>query len=95
MYYCLVSILEGKIRHIYGKSINRELCISMADYIGFGFHLRTKFYPYHDQLMPSAEKKPGLPMVISVNTDNESEVNDLISAGKYTIEQEYEYSTSV
>ena len=33
MYYCLVSILEGKIRHIYGKSTNRELCISMADYI--------------------------------------------------------------
>jgi hypothetical protein len=67
----------------------------MTDSIGFGLSLRTKFYPCCGQLIPSVNKKPGLPMVISVDTDNESEVKDLIFAGKYTIEQEYEYSTSV
>ena len=94
-FYCTVNVSQGKINHIYGFSTDRETCLSMTDRIGFGLNLRTKFYPYCGQLIPSAEKKPGLPMVISVDTDNESEVKDLVFAGKYTIEQEYEYSTSV
>ena len=95
MFYCTVNVLEGKINHIYGLSIDKETCLAMTDLIGFGLNLRTKFYPYRGQLMPSVEKKPGLPMVISVDTDNESEVDDLVFAGKYTIEQEYEYATVV
>ena len=34
-------------------------------------------------------------MVISVDTDNESEVKDLVFTAKYTIEQEYKYATIV
>ena len=95
MFYCTVNVSQGKINHIYGSSTNKETCFSMTDLIGFGLNPRIKFYPYCGQLIPLVKKKPGLPMVISVDTDNESEVKDLVFAGKYTIEQEYEYSTSI
>lgn len=94
-YYCTVNVFQGKINHIYGSSTDRETCLAMTDRIGFGLNLRTKFYPYCDKLISSVNKKPGLPMVISVVTDNESEVKDLVFAGKYTIEQKYEYSATV
>lgn len=96
MYYCTVNTSEGKINHIYGSSIDKKICIAVADYICFGIRPGVKIYGYKTHgytFKRPIEKKAGLPMVISVDTDNESEVKDLVFAGKYIIAQEYEYPT--
>jgi hypothetical protein len=91
MFYCTVNILEGKINHIYTTDKSYDECIHVANMLRFNwmnisFKLNGKYY----------KRKPvGLPMVISVDTDNESEVKDLVFTGKYTIEQEYKYATIV
>jgi len=89
MLYCTVNVLEGKINHIYGSSIDMDICIAVADLICIGLNPGIKTSIFERPI----KRIPGLPMVISVDTDNESEVEDLVFAGKYTIEQEYEYPT--
>ena len=85
MFYCTVNVSEGKINNIYIIDKSYDECIHVAYLIQFnwmaGFRVNGKYY----------KRQPGLPMVIAVATDNKSEVKDLVSAGKYTIEQEYEY----
>ena len=96
MLYCTVNVSEGKINHIYGSSTDKKLCIAVADYICFGIKPGIKIYKYKSHgytFERPIEKKAGLPMVISVDTNDESEMDDLVFAGKYTIEQEYEYPT--
>ena len=96
MLYCTVNISEDKINHIYGSSIDKDLCIAVANYICFGIRPGIKIYnqKFHGYIFKRPiEKKAGLPMVISVDTDNESEMKDLVFAGKYSIVQEYEYPT--
>ena len=89
MYYCTVNILKGKLNYIYTIDKSYDECEHVANMRRFnywmdaGFRVNGKYYT----------KQLGLPMVISVDTDNESEVKDLVFAGKYNIEQEYEYST--
>ncbi len=97
MLYCTVNVSTGdKINHIYGLSTNKELCIAVADFLCYAIKPGKEVYNYKSHgycFNRPIEKKAGLPMVISVDTDNESEVDDLVFAGKYTIEQEYEYPT--
>lgn len=90
MFYCTVNVSKGKINHIYTIDKYYDECIHVADMLRFnwnaGFKVNGKYYK---------KNLGGLPMVISVDTDNESEVKDLVFVGKYTIEQEYEYATVV
>lgn len=88
MYYCTVNVYQRKINYIYTIDKYYDECIHVANMLRFnwmdvGFRVNGKWY----------KKQPGLPMVISVGTDNESEVKDLVFAGKYIIAQEYEYPT--
>ena len=91
MFYCTVNVLKGKINHIYGSSIDKNICITAADLICIGLNPGIKTSLFERPI----ERKVGLPMVISVDTDNESEMKELVFAGKYSIVQEYEYPTSV
>ena len=91
MFYCTVNILGNEINHIYTMDKSYDECIRVANMLRFnwmdiGFKVNGKYYK---------KKLGGLPMVISVDTDNESEVKDLVFTGKYTIEQEYKYATIV
>ena len=90
MYYCTVNVLKGKINHIYGSSIDKDLCIVVADLLCIGLNPGVKT-SLSERLI---ERKIGLPMVISVDTNDESEMKELVFAGKYSIVQEYEYPTS-
>lgn len=90
MYYCTVNVIEGKINHIYTMDKYYDECLRVANMLRYnwmdvGFRVNGIWY----------KKQPGLQMVISVDTDNEREVKDLVFAGKYIIEQEYEYATVV
>ena len=87
MFYCTVNVSKGKIDHIYTIDKYYDECIHVAYMLQFnwtaGFRINGKYY----------KRQPGLPMVIAVGTDNESEVKDLVFSGKYIVVQEYEYTT--
>jgi len=88
MLYCTVNVLEGKINHIYGSSTNKDICIAVADLICIGLNPGIKTSIFERPI----ERKVGLPMVISVDTNDESEMRKLVFVdSKYSIVQEYEY----
>lgn len=88
MYYCTVNVLQGKINHIYLIDKDEYECMHLSNYLCYDC---STIYVHDKPYI----RQPGLPMVISVDTDNESDVNDLVFAGKYSIVQEYEYPTSI